>query len=152
MPNWFIISAADLNDHKVAALVDALRQEALAAGQTDPLPRIVAEVTNEIRGAIAFSGRYLLDADAAALPNSLKEIAVKKAVRVLKGRLQQPLDKDEERDAEVYEARLKALVRGEWPVDEPDTPLAPVPVQSAASSPRISSRRREFTRECQEGV
>jgi hypothetical protein len=152
MPNWFTISAGDLNDHKVAELVDALRQEALAAGQTDPMPRIIAEVTNEVRNAIAFSGRYVLDATTTAIPNGLKEIAVKKVVRVMKGRLQQALDKDEERDADTYESRLKALVKGEWPVDEADVPLNPLPVQGASASPRITPKCRRFTRADQEGV
>lgn len=152
MPNWFTISADDLNDRKVAELVTALREEALAVGQTDPMPRIIADVTNEIRDAIGFSGRYTLDANPAALPNGLKEMAVKKVVRDMKGRLQQPLDKDDERDAEVYESRLKSLVKGEWPVGEPDTPLSPVPVQSASASPRIKTKTREFSRANQDGA
>ena len=152
MANWFTISAGDLNDRKVAELVTALREEALAVGQTDPMPRIIADVTREIRDAIGFSGRYTLDANPASLPNGLKEIAVKKVVRDMKGRLQQALDKDEETDAEIYEARLKALVKGEWPVGEPDTPLSPVPVQTASASPRIKTKVRAFSRENQEGV
>lgn len=152
MPNWFTPSSADLNDHKVAQLVDALRQEALAVGQTDPMPRIITEVTNALRGAIAFSGRYTLDADATKIPNGLKEEAVKKIVRVMKGRLEMPLSEDEKRDDEIYEARLKALVKGEWPVDEPDTPLSPVPVQSASASPRIKAKSREFSRAGQDGA
>lgn len=152
MANWFTISAGDLNDRKVAELVTALREEALAVGQTDPMPRIIADVTNEIRDAIGFSGRYTLDANPAALPNGLKEIAVKKVVRDMKGRLQQALDKDEETDAEIYEARLKALVKGEWPVGDPDTPLSPAPVQTASASPRIKTKVRAFSRDNQEGV
>lgn len=152
MPNWFTPSSADLNDHKVALLVDALREEALAAGQTDPMPRIITEVTNAIRGAIAFSGNYQLDATAATIPNGLKEEAVKKIVRVMKGRLEMPLSKDEQRDDEIYESRLKALVKGEWPVDEPDTVLAPVPVQTASATPRIKPKCRAFSRHNQEGA
>lgn len=152
MPNWFTPTSADLNDHKVAQLVDALRQEALAAGQTDPMPRIITEITNAVRGAIAFSGQYQLDADATTIPNGLKEEAVKKIVRVMKGRLEMPLSKDEQRDDEIYESRLKALVKGEWPVDAPDNVLSPVPVQTASPSPRITKKTRQFSRDNQEGA
>ncbi len=152
MPNWFTPSSADLNDHKVAERVTALREEALGAGQTDPMPRLITEVTNAIRNAISFSGKYRLDATATTLPNGLKEETVKKIMRVMKGRLELPLSKDEERDDEIFESRLKALVKGEWPVDEPDTVLAPVPVQTASASPRITPRTRTFRREDGDGA
>lgn len=152
MANWIIITDADLNDHQVAELVTALREEALGDTQGDPMPGIIAEVTNELRGAIAFSGRYELDAAAAAVPKSLREMVAKKIVRVMKGRLGQALAKDEERDADTYESRLKSLVKGEWPVDAPDAPLSPVPVQSTAATPRITPKCRRWTRANQEGA
>ena len=141
MPAWTAITAADLNDHTVAELVAALRQEALAIGQTDPLPRIIVEVTNEIRGAIGFSGRYSVDADLTTVPNTLKEMAVKKITRTMKGRLQMPLLKDEEKDAATYESRLEALINFAWPVDKPDTALpSPLPTQTTAQVPAIQPK------------
>ncbi len=138
MPNWTAISAADLNDHTVAELMDALRQQALGAGQTDPMPRIVEEVTNEIRGAIGFSGRYQVDADLTTVPKTLKEMAVKKITRTLKGRLQLALLEEEKTDSATYENRLKALINFGWPVDAPDNPLpTPLPTQTSAQTPAI---------------
>lgn len=152
MPNWITIALADLDDHTVAELVDALRQEALRIGQTDPMPRIIAEVTNEIRGAIEFSGRYQTDADTTTLPKGLKEIAVKKITRVMKGRLLQALSDDEKADAKVYEDRLKALIDFRWPVDKPDIPLSPAETQTASDTPRITARTRTFRREDGDGI
>lgn len=151
MPNWITIAALDLNDHKVGELVEALRTEALAQGQGDPMPGIITQVVSEIRGAIGFSGRYVLDADLATVPKSLREAAAKKIIRVLKGRLEIALSEDERTDAKVYEARLQSLVSGEWPVETADIPLNPVPTQQAASVPAITSRIRKFSSEAGDG-
>jgi hypothetical protein len=152
MPNWITITSDDLNDRTVAELFDALRQEALAAGQTDPMPRIIDDVTNQIRNAIAFSGRYQLDAVTSALPKALKEIAVKKITREMKGRLAQPLSETETADAKIYEDRLKALIDYRWPIDNADTPLAPAPTQEVSSSPAITPRTRTYRRCDADGI
>jgi hypothetical protein len=146
MPNWITPSLAWLTDHKVGELIDALRTEALASGQTDPMPRIVTEVTDELRAAIAFSGKYTLDADVTTVPKGLKEVATKKIVRLMKGRLELSLSDDEKRDADIYESRLKAINEGKWPIDDPDTAIADPEVQSAVASPRIRKKCRQFSR------
>jgi hypothetical protein len=152
MSNWNTITVADLNDFKVAELVTALQEEALGSGQADPTPGIIADVISIVRGAIGWSGRYELDANTAAIPKSLREIAAKKVIRTMKGRLQMALSDDEAKDAEVFEARLKALIKGEWPVEDADTPLAEPEVQSAAATPRITKRHRHFSRRDQDGI
>lgn len=152
MPNWITISASDLNDHKIAELVAALREEALGVGQTDPMPGTITEVVNELRNAIGFSGKYQLDADETTVPKSFRELAAKKIVRVLKGRLEQALSKDEIADSEIYESRLKALVKGEWPVDKPDNVEPEVQTQSAAATPGITPRTRTYRREDADGI
>lgn len=151
MPNWITITAADLNDHKIAELVAALRSEELGPGQTDPLSRMIVEVTDELRNAIAFSGKYQLDATTTTIPKGLKEIATKKIVRLMKGRLELPLSDDEDKDHAVYESRLKALVEARWPVDDPDTPIANAAVQAADPTPRIKKKCRKFRREDGDG-
>jgi hypothetical protein len=152
MPNWITLTSDDLDDHNVAELITALREEALGDNQTDPFPRILEEVTNELRSAIAFSGKYQLDATLTTVPKSLKEIAVKKVIRIMKGRLQQALSDDEKADAKIYEDRLKALINFAWPVDEADVPLNPVPTQTVAATPKIKCRPRTYRREDGDGV
>lgn len=152
MPNWITIAALDLNDHKVGELVEALRTEALAQGQGDPMPGIITEVVNEIRGAIGFSGHYVLDADLATIPKSLREVASKKILRVLKSRLEISLNKDDESDAKIYESRLQSLIAREWPVETADVALNPVPTQSASSMPSITPRIRRYGRDEGDGL
>ncbi len=152
MSNWIIITLADLNERKVAELIDALRQEALGAGQTDPMLGLIPDVTGQLRAAIAFSGKYELDATVTTVPASLRELAVKKITREMKGRLNLPLSDDEIADAKIWESRLKALIDYAWPVDPPDTALATPATQTVAPSPRIKPKCRAFSRANQEGA
>jgi hypothetical protein len=150
--NWITIIPADLNDARVAELIDSLRQEELGTGQGDPLPRFIVSVTEELRAAIAFSGKYQVDSDTTTIPNGLKEIAVLKIVRSMKGRLLQALTDDEKADAKTYEARLVALNEAQWPVATPDHPISPTEVQADSISPRITRRRRHFGHCDQDGI
>ncbi len=138
MSNWLTISLAHLNERKVAELIEALRTEALGAGQTDPMPAIIADVTNQIRKAIGFSGLYTLDATATTVPNSLKEIAVKKITREMKGRLLLSLSDDEVRDDKIYESRLADLNKHAWPIDEPDVALTVPETQPASGGVEVA--------------
>lgn len=145
MPAWITITIDDLNDARVAELVTALREEALGVGQTDPAPRIIQLVVNEVRRCIAFCANTPLDADPATVPTGLKDLAAQKIIRTMKGRLLQPLT-DDEKDAErLYQKRLEQLTRGEWPVDKPDNVLTPAPVVSAGGVEQASVGRRKST-------
>jgi hypothetical protein len=153
MPAWIVLSLPDLNEYKVAELVEALRTEALAQGQVDPMPGIIGDAGREIRAAIAHSGAYTLDATADSIPSSLRGMGAKKVVREMKGRLEIALTEPEKKDEETYEKRLVALTKGAWPVEKPDTPLSPAPVQApASSSPRIKPKRRQATRRQFDGI
>lgn len=152
MPAWITITLADLNDARVAELVDALRKEELGAGQTDPMPRRIQTVVDEIRRCIAFCPSTPLDANTATIPAGLKDQAVEKIVRGLKGRLLLPLT-DDEKDAEkLYQRRLEQLTRGEWPVDKPDTLAATPTVERSGASQVVSSDRRNVTHDDVRGL
>jgi hypothetical protein len=152
MPRWITLSLTDLNEFKVAELVEALRTEALAEAQGDPMPGMIGDTARELRAAVAFSGKYKLDANPETIPASLRALGAKKVVRELKGRLEIALKKKEETDDDIYEKRLVALKDGKWPVEEPDTVLSPVDVQpDSSNSPRIIPKRRQATRETLNG-
>jgi hypothetical protein len=136
--SWITITLADLNDARVAELIDALRKEELGAGQGDPMPRRIQTVVDEIRRCIRF-GNALLDADTAKIPAGLKDLAVEKIVRGLKGRLLLPLTDDEKEAEKLYQRRLEQLTKGEWPVDTTDNPEATPTVSKSAASQVIKS-------------
>lgn len=122
MPAWIAIALLDLNDARVAELIEAFRTEELGAGQSDPMPRLIANVCTELRDCITFGGATV-SATANSIPASLKELAVQKVARLLKQRLLQPLSDDEKEAEKLYQKRLEKLTQGEWPVETPDNPV-----------------------------
>ncbi len=152
MPNWITLSASDLNDARAAKLVEALRTKALAVGQSDPVPRAVETVTAELRAAIGFSGRYVLDADATTVPASLKDLAAQRVIRAAKQRLLMAFTEAEQEDEKLYQRRLEQLTAGKWPVEKPDVAEAEVQTQAASAAPRITPRVRTFRREDGDGA
>lgn len=145
MPAWIIITAADLDEARVAELVTALREEALGVGQPDPMPGIITKIVDEVRSCIGFCASTRLDIDPAKIPANLKEIAVQKIIRVMKGRLLQTLTKDEESEESVYQKRLLLLTQCAWPVDSTDTPLGVPSVQPSTSVELASASARQAT-------
>ena len=139
--NWIPITLADLQDQKLAPLVEAFRTKGLAAGQTDPLPRLTQAVVDRIRRKIASNLKNRVDADPTTIPKSLKLTAVELIYAELKGHLEEPLTADEVRKLGTIEADLKAIAAGE-PIEQPDNAID-APVQATAGSPSVSENRRE---------
>lgn len=152
MPAWFTPSIADLNEARVAELVEALRSEELANGQPDPMPGIITKVTDEVRSCIGFCASTQLDIDSTKVPANLKDMIVQKIFRTMKGRLLQPLREDEKDEEEIYQDRLLKLTRCAWPVDKTDTPIATESVQTVNAKPSIEPRTRSFTRDQGDGL
>lgn len=149
---WITITIADLQDARVAELVEALRTEALAAGQTDPMPRLIQTTIDEVRRCIAMCPTTPVDVDAAKIPAGLQELVTEKIVRRMNGRLLQPNSEDETKAEALYQKRLEQLTRCEWPVDTTATPLTPAPVATNSGVEIASSSTRQFTRESMRGL
>lgn len=149
---WLIITTDDLLDARAAPLVTALRTKVLADGQTDPAPRITQVVVDEIRRCIAFCASTPLDADTATIPPGLKEMAVQKIVRLMKGRLLQALTEDEKEAERLYQRRLEQLTRCEWPVDQPAEMQSPSPVAPKGGAELARKGSRIVTRHTLRGL
>lgn len=156
MPAWITLTLANLDTAKAAALVDALQTAALAAGQSDPLPEIIVNVTNRIRMEIAAGGRTILDEDTTRLPPSLKSLALRMVLREGQSRLNAagalPLSEDERLEWRSDERLLERIARGEITVEASDNPESTPAVQAATPGPRITEKDRVFTREDAEGI
>lgn len=127
---WIAVGLSDLQNAAAGPLVVAMQSTALASGQSDPTPQIICDTSDEVLGAIGFSGRYTMDASqgtfAAGVPNlippNLKNFVVKRVIRTCKGRLNMnmaPMDIEDER---TYQSTLGALRRGQYPVDLTNNP------------------------------
>ena len=143
---WISITLPNLEDARVAEFITALREEALGQSQTDPSPRIIQDIVDEVRRCIAYCPATALDARPDTIPVGLKPLVVGKIVRAMKARLMIALTEDERADERLYQKRLEQLTKGDWPVDKPDTPLADAPVDPAGGVTFLGAEKRLFTK------
>jgi len=154
--SWITLTVAQLDTAKAAALVDALQTAALAAGQADPLPEIIGNVTARIRMEIAAGGRTVLDADVTKLPPGLKSLGLRMVLREGQSRLNAvgalPLADDEKEEWRQDIRFLERIAKGEITVEASDNPETASSVQPRTARPSISEPARQFTREAQDGI
>lgn len=144
---WIELALADLNEARAAPIITAVQTTVLGSGQPDPIPFLISQVVQEIRGAIGFSGKFPLDGDSDdSLPPNLKDMAVQKICRVAKGRVNMALNETERQDESVYQTRLKMILDGKYPIDIPDNPATVNPSLPQGAVTNIRGFRREFTR------
>lgn len=155
MSNWIQITDGDLDDAKVAELIDALRQEALREEppQGDPVPNIIAFVVDEIRNCIRMCNNTPVDVDPLKISKNLKEMAVAKIVRVAQGRLQMPFSDEQKEEERLYQKRLVMLTKCEWPVKKPEDPEVTTEVNRPNPSAEVvSGRGRKITDDSLDGL
>lgn len=143
---WTSLTYAALYDAKAFQLIQAVQTTCLGSGQGDPTPNLIAQVCEEIRGAIGFNSKYQVSATLGSIPPNLKDMAVQKIIRVCKRRLEQTLTQDDRDDESTYQKKLTGLIAGTVPVDQPDDPLSISPSQPLGSVSSITPPTRRFTR------
>jgi hypothetical protein len=107
-----------------------MQSTALASGQSDPTPQVICDTSDEILGAIGFSGRYLMDASQGTfgsgtpnlIPPNLKNFCVKRVIRTCKGRLNMAPNAMDIEDERTYQRTLELLRKGQYPVDLTNNP------------------------------
>jgi phage gp36-like protein len=120
---WAALTAAEIKTRLSGPELTALQGAALATGQSDPLPEVIAQVTNLIRGYIAV--RYPLGT-AGTLPPELKDAAIAIARWRLIGRLAiggaGGIMPSEQRKQEYDEAikLVQSIAEGKFAIELPD--------------------------------
>lgn len=122
--SWITITAADLDDTKIAALLEATRTAALASGQADPTSEIIAGVLARVRAEVQGCARNSVDADPTLIPPSLRRLACRMVVFELMGRLQVELTEDERAERRADLRYLERVAACEVPVEPPSTPTS----------------------------
>jgi hypothetical protein len=145
MSRWISITVEDLNDAKIALLVDALRTKALADDQTDPTPRVTQSVIDLIRRKIASCRTNQVDVDETKIPRGLKTMAVDLIIAELKGRLEEDLTKDETEAIARHVADLNRIANCQDVVEQPDDAID-APVEATSGRPSISIGRKPGNR------
>jgi hypothetical protein len=121
--SWTALTSADVYAGLVAAQIDTLRNRALAPGQPDPLPILLADVTARVRAEIRTCRRNRLDQDPALLPPELKLAASHLVLEALQARLPNlALTTDQLDLADNARQLLERVANGEVAVSKPSHP------------------------------
>ncbi len=124
---WIQIVFADIQNSRSGPLSLGFASTALATGQTDRVTPLISNTTEEIIGAIGFSGKYTMDASYGSLtpnviPPNLKDLAVEKIIRRLKLVLNMALLQQETDDERNYNRILSLIREGRYPIDITNNP------------------------------
>lgn len=149
--SWITITTDDLNDTKVAALVDSLRSSALAVGQDDPVEEEIATATAAIRQAIGTCPKNEVDSDTTKIPLSLKRLACRMIVFAMMGRLQMDLNQDERDERAADRRTLERIAECKLTIEAPDDPVASEG-QQGGSMEVVNSTPRQATRDKLKGL
>lgn len=145
---WITLTEADALTVLNAKILEAARARVLAATQVDPLPPVIVQVVDQVRGSVGASGRYALG-EGSTLPAKLKATALDiLAVRLL-GRLDQEIGEAKMTLYKSAEATLRAVAEGRFDIEEP---LVATTEESAHRRPRIKPRVRTYRREDGDGA
>lgn len=141
---WSTLTSSDVKTRLTGAELAALQTAALAAGQTDPLPDILAQVTSEARGYIAANPKNSLGA-AGTLPSKLLSAALAIIRYRLATRLpvKSLLTEDRVKENEQAIRLLEQVAADKFAVEDPVSGEHHVLAIEQASTPtRISTREK----------
>lgn len=141
MPAWISLTADDLKPIVVADQLEALRTEALAAGQADPFTEIAPPVVAKVRTYIASNPSNQVSATEGTIPPELKLDVAYLILAPMLGRLGIALTEDQRKQVEIAHTTLIALRDKKLVVSMPLDPVA-APVQAGAGAQVVSSRTR----------
>lgn len=147
---WIQLSFADIQNSRSGPLSLGFQSTALAAGQTDRVTPLISNVSEEIVGAIGFSGKYVMDASYGSvspckIPPNLKDPAVEKVIRRLKLVLNMPLLAQETDDEKTYNRTLALIREGKYPVDITNNPGGNISIPAGGVG-SIQRQRTQFSR------
>jgi phage gp36-like protein len=146
---WQAISTDDIKTRLTGSEVSSLQTAALASGQSDPLPEIVTQVVDEIRGYIAAGGFTLEEGE--KLPSKL----VSAALAIIRYRIatrlpvKSFLDENRVRENESALRLLERVADGKFAIEEPVTAEDEA---VGSSSPSLTSKTRYFKNSDQDGI
>lgn len=148
---WTELTEAAILTGNNGPSIAAARTAALKAGQADPLPEVIAQVTTSIRGSVAACAKNVLG-DAGTIPDELIAEAVDMAVYRLCKRLGKALLTQEVKDAnDDALAKMREVATCRFAIVPPTTP-APSDEQVSTGTPRYTTRPRRYDRCSQDGI
>jgi hypothetical protein len=149
MSNWTSISSADVYDYLAAEQAAALQSEALGTGQSDPLPRLIADVVSRVRAEVRAHGSNVVDAATGTVPPELRGAAMALIVEAAQARLPSlDMTADQIRLANAARALLKRVADGDVAVAAGSVTTTTTPETTDASAVKfvlVKSRNNPVT-------
>ena len=146
---WISITTDDVKTRLAGAEVTALQSAALAAGQTDPLPEIIAQVVDEVRGYVAAAGATL--GAAGTIPQKL----LSAALAIIRYRIctrlpvKSFLNEDRVRENDAALRLLEKVADRKFLVEEPTVADTEV---GGGPGPSFNEKTRTFDGDSQDGI
>lgn len=148
MSRWTAITEDHLRTAGHGAILAKARTFA-AASTLDPVSEAIADATSDVRSAV---GQHnALDREEAKVPNSLKSLTIRLALRPLMTLIGLTQTQDEQRQGEQDDRRLRALENNtdKRRIEAPDAPEETAAIQATGRTveasnvpPRLTGRER----------
>jgi hypothetical protein len=123
MSDWILLNSSHLDTYLMARQVRLLRTVVLGAGENDPVPQLLVDVTRSIRQAVGANRQNRLSDEPMLIPAELQPVACALVLEALQGRIPMlQLSKEQQKAADVAREQLKAVSRGEIPISQPHYP------------------------------
>jgi hypothetical protein len=135
-----------LEIYLMARQIRLLRTVVLGAGEHDPLPPLISDVTRRVRQAVGSHAKNQLSDDPRLIPVELLPTACALALEALQGRIP-PLQllPEQQKAADVAREQLRAVAHGEIRVSLPYHPAEEGEYGGSASMVCLHARRRKTT-------
>jgi len=142
---WSTITQAHVENYVVAALVSAINEAALGDSQTDRFTTVQADVTAEIRMAVASDSSNVLDTDTTKIPQSLRSAGAWLIAGYMAQGLGIQLTDQQANELANARERILAVSRGDLTVEQPDNADDSPDGQKGQGVSMITPQDRVFT-------
>jgi hypothetical protein len=151
--DWILLTPSHLETYLMARQIRLLRTAVLGAGERDPLPQLIADVTRRVRQAIGSNPGNRLSDDPCLIPIELQPIACALALEALQGRIPPlQLSQEQQKAADVAREQLHAIARGEIRVSLPRHPADEGEYGNSPCMVCLHARRRKVTASALSGL
>ncbi|MDR1456447.1 MAG: hypothetical protein LBI34_00065 [Puniceicoccales bacterium] len=151
--DWVQLTPTHLETYLMARQIHLLRTVVLGAGESDPLPKLIADVTRRVRQAIGSNGKNRMSDDQRLIPAELQPTACALALEALQGRIPLlQLSQEQRKAADVAREQLYAIANGDFRVSPPRHPAEVGEYGNFSSMIHLHVRRRQVTASALSGL
>jgi len=144
---WITITPEDVRTRLTAAELAAIQNTSLAPDQADPVPEVIEQVVDEVRGYVSNVATL---GSGSTIPSKLLSAALAIIRYRLLGRVGLKSGEDRRREYEDAVRLLERAADGKFRVEEPETASTETNANPLPSS--FTTPERKFSRNDQDGI